>query len=87
VSDNATTADRYRQKADESVTLAKEAISNEVRALHYAMAERYLRLAEDEMKRNAAKPTPGRLRARVPRRHRGEGRLADASPPIYDKTG
>ena len=39
-------ADHYRQQADECVALAKAAIRNEVRALHYAMAERYRRLAE-----------------------------------------
>jgi hypothetical protein len=50
-----TTAERYRQQADECITLAKTAIRNEVRALHYAMAERYLRLAESEGK-SEAKP-------------------------------
>jgi hypothetical protein len=43
-------AERYRQQADECIALAKNAIRNEVRALHYAMAERYLRLAEDAIK-------------------------------------
>ena len=43
-----TMAERYRQQAEECIALAKTAIRNEVRALHYAMAERYLRLAENE---------------------------------------
>ena len=43
-------AERYRQQADECIALAKSAIRNEVRALHYAMAERYRRLAENETK-------------------------------------
>jgi hypothetical protein len=47
------TAERYRQQADECVALAKAAIRNEVRALHYAMAERYLRLSEAEKKAEA----------------------------------
>jgi hypothetical protein len=63
VRDNVTTAERYREKADECVTLAKSAISNEVRALHYGMAQRYLRLAEDEMKKIDAMPTRDRVRA------------------------
>jgi hypothetical protein len=46
-------AERYRQQADECIALAKSAIRNEVRALHYAMAERYLRLAEKEAKSEA----------------------------------
>ena len=48
-------AERYRQQAEECIALAKTAIRNEVRALHYAMAERYLRLAENETK-SEAKP-------------------------------
>jgi len=48
-------AERYRQQAEECIALAKAAIRNEVRALHYAMAERYLRLAENEAK-SEAKP-------------------------------
>ena len=48
-------AERYRQQAEECIALAKTAIRNEVRALHYAMAERYLRLAENEAK-SEAKP-------------------------------
>ena len=47
------TAEWYRQQADECIALAKSAIRNEVRALHYAMAERYLRLAENEAKSEA----------------------------------
>jgi len=50
-----TMAERYRQQAEECIALAKAAIRNEVRALHYAMAERYLRLAENETK-SEAKP-------------------------------
>jgi hypothetical protein len=48
-----TMAERYRQQAEECIALAKTAIRNEVRALHYAMAERYLRLAENETKSEA----------------------------------
>jgi len=48
-------AERYRQQAEECIALARTAIRNEVRALHYAMAERYLRLAENETK-SEAKP-------------------------------
>jgi hypothetical protein len=48
-------AERYRRQAEECIALAKTAIRNEVRALHYAMAERYLRLAENEAK-SEAKP-------------------------------
>jgi HEPN domain-containing protein len=50
-----TMAERYRRQAEESIALAKTAIRNEVRALHYAMAEQYLRLAENETK-SEAKP-------------------------------
>jgi hypothetical protein len=39
------TAEWYRQQADECIALAKAAIGSEVRALYYAMAERFLRLA------------------------------------------
>ena len=48
-------AERYRRQAEECIAHAKTAIRNEVRALHYAMAERYLRLAENEAK-SEAKP-------------------------------
>ena len=90
MSDKATTAERYRRKADECVALAKSAISNEVRALHYAMAERYLRLAEDETKKNDVKPTRDRVRARAnvaTASRRREAPIVDASSAIYDKTG
>ena len=43
------TADWYRHKAEESVSLAKTAIMNEERARHYALAEHYMRLAMDEL--------------------------------------
>jgi hypothetical protein len=52
-----TMAERYRQQAEECIALAKTAIRNEVRALHYAMAEQYLRLAENENEtKSEAKP-------------------------------
>jgi hypothetical protein len=43
-----TKAERYLRRAEECIALAKVATSNKVRAHHYAIAERYLRLAEAE---------------------------------------
>jgi hypothetical protein len=44
------TADWYRRIADECVSSAKTAIMNQERARLYALAERYMRLAMDELK-------------------------------------
>jgi hypothetical protein len=44
------TAEWYRRLADECVSSAKMAIMNEERARLYALAERYIRLAMDELK-------------------------------------
>jgi hypothetical protein len=57
-------AQHYRQKSEECVALAKSAISNKVRAQHYAAAEHYLKLAEAEAK--LASRSAGWLRGRFP---------------------
>jgi hypothetical protein len=44
------TTEWYRRLADECVSSAKMAIMNEERARLYALAERYMRLAMDELK-------------------------------------
>jgi hypothetical protein len=54
------TADWYRRKADECISLAKAAILNRERAGHYALAEHYMRLAMDELNRSG--PIKGRSR-------------------------
>jgi hypothetical protein len=41
-------AERYLRQAEECIALAKAATSN-IRAHHYATADRYLRLAEAEL--------------------------------------
>ena len=51
----AASAEDFRQLAGQEVELAKEAISNEVRAQHFAMAEYYTRLADSLMKQNRQK--------------------------------
>jgi hypothetical protein len=43
-------AKRYRDYAQESLALAKAAISNEMRAQHYAIAQHFHLLAEAELK-------------------------------------
>ena len=43
-------AQRYRDWAEESVVLAQAAVSNEVRARHYAIAQHFHLLAEAELK-------------------------------------
>jgi hypothetical protein len=53
------TADWYRRKAEECVSLAKTAIMNEERARHYALAEQYMRLATDEL--NSTGPATRKL--------------------------
>jgi hypothetical protein len=50
VSDSLSRAWRYRQCVTEYVELAKPTTSNEIRSHHYAIVERYLRLAEVEEK-------------------------------------
>jgi hypothetical protein len=54
-------ADYYRQLVDECVALAKSAISNEVRAEHYATATYYRNLAEVEANL-AGQPNPAEYR-------------------------
>jgi hypothetical protein len=62
-----TSADYYRQKADECVAAAKAATFNEERARHCAIADYYARLAMDEQKsqkietRELVKPAPVQL--------------------------
>jgi type II secretory pathway component HofQ len=48
--DPLTKAQRYLQRAEECIALAKVATSNKVRAHHYAIAERYVSLAQAEPK-------------------------------------
>jgi hypothetical protein len=48
MSDHLSNAEYYRARAAESVALAEAAVSNEIRAHHYAIANRYLLLAEAE---------------------------------------
>jgi hypothetical protein len=43
-------ARRYRDWAEQSLALAKAAISNEMRAQHYAIAQHFHLLAEAELK-------------------------------------
>ena len=50
-------ARRYRDWAEESVALAKAAISNEMRAQHYAMAQHFHLLAEAKLKAATSSPT------------------------------
>jgi hypothetical protein len=64
MSDYLRRAEHYRQKSEERVALAKAAISNKIRARHYAAAERYLKLAEAEAK--SAPRSKGWLRSRFP---------------------
>ena len=49
-------ARRYRDWAEESVALAKAAISNELRAQHYAIAQHFHLLAEAELKAVTSSP-------------------------------
>ena len=49
-------AQRYRDCAEESVALAKAAISNEKRAQHYAIAQHFVLLAEAELKAAPSSP-------------------------------
>jgi hypothetical protein len=46
--DPLTKAERYLRRAEECIALAKAATSNKVRAHHYAIAERYVHLAQAE---------------------------------------
>ena len=58
------TADWYRCKADECISLAKSALLNEEKVRLYALAEYYLRLAMDELKpgvRETRESTPSTL--------------------------
>ena len=48
--DPLTKAERYLRRAEECIALAKVATSNKVRAHHYAIAERYVSLAQAEPK-------------------------------------
>lgn len=50
MSDPLSTAERYRQQADECVAMAKAATSNKMRAHYYATALNYLKLAEAQAK-------------------------------------
>jgi hypothetical protein len=53
-------AEFYRQKADECVVAAKTATLNEERARHYALAEHYMRLAMEQLKRDPNRTSPSR---------------------------
>ena len=56
---------QYRQRAEQSVAMAKTATSNKMRAHHYAAAaEHYRKLAEGEQKKPAAR-TDGVLSNRL----------------------
>jgi hypothetical protein len=59
-------ARRYRDWAEESVALAKAAISNEMRAQHYAIAQHFHRLAEAELKAATSSPA-GEFEVSAPR--------------------
>ena len=50
-------AQRYRDYAEESVAFAKAAISNEMRAQHYAIAQHFHLLAEAELKAATSSPS------------------------------
>ena len=67
-------ARRYRDYAEESVAFAKAAISNEMRAQHYAIAQHFHLLAEAELKAATSSPAfevsaPGAFRLRVQHSH------------------
>ena len=67
-------AQRYRDYAEESVAFAKAAISNEMRAQHYAVAQHFHLLAEAELKAATSSPAfevsaPGAFRLRVQHSH------------------
>jgi hypothetical protein len=48
---------QYHRRAEQCVAMAKAATSNKMRAHHYAAAAKhYLRLAEAEAKKSAARP-------------------------------
>jgi hypothetical protein len=68
---------QYRRKSEECVALAKAAMSNKLRAQHYAAAERYLKLAEADAK--LTRRSEGWLRGRFSalfQRARSETQLA-----------
>jgi hypothetical protein len=50
MSNHLSTAQHYRQLAEQCVAMAKAATSNKMRAHHYATALNYLKLAEAEAK-------------------------------------
>jgi hypothetical protein len=77
MSDHLKRAERYRRKCEESIALAKAAISNKARAQHYAAAERYLSLAEAETKvaSRSGRGLRGRLQSLF-QRSRGNPQLA-----------
>ena len=57
------TAEHYRQLAEQCVAMAKAATSNKMRAHHYATALNYLKLAEAEA--NSAPRPDGVLSSRL----------------------
>ena len=59
-------ARRYRDWAEESVALAKAAISNEMRAQHYAIAQHFHLLAAAELKTVTSSPA-GEFEVSAPR--------------------
>ena len=63
MSNHLSTAEHYRQLAEQCVAIAKAATSNKMRAHHYATALNYLKLAEAEA--NSAPRPDGVLSSRL----------------------